>query len=291
MYSYRLKKLPKKTAEITIAIPKEDIAKERETAFSNLQKELTVEGFRKGKVPKEIAEKHLSKEAIYQEMLKLFLSRIYEEVLKKESLQPIASPKIDISRSKEGGDWEIIITLAEKPLIELGAYKEAIKKLKLEQKKEDIWIPGKTKDEAKDKESEAAKKQKYLNDVLTALLKTAKFEISDLVIEDELDRRLTQLVDDVSKIGLTVESYLKSKQLSVDELKKRFRQEIEDTYKLEFMLTEIADKEQIKVEKEDIEKLLSGINDEKERRTAEQNAYYYASILRKQKTLDFLLAL
>ncbi len=290
MYSYNLKKLPKKTTEILVSIPKTDIEKERAIAFANLQKELSVEGFRKGKVPKEIAEKHLAKETIYQELLKSLLSKLYDEVIKKENLQPIVSPKIDLTKAKEGEDWEIRITIAEKPTVDLGVYKDAIKKSKAEQKKDDIWVPGKGTTAGGEKD-EAEKKQKHLNLVLTALLKEVKFELSDLIVDEELDRRLTQLVDDVRKIGLTVESYLKSKNLTIDELKKRYRQEIEDTYKLEFVLMEIADKENIKVEKEEIDKLMSGITNEADRKNAEQNSYYYASILRKQKTLDFLLTL
>ncbi len=288
MYTYEVNKLPKRTTEISLKIAKADIEKEREIAFANLQKELAVEGFRKGKVPKAIADKHLSKEAVYQGLLKSLLSRIYEEVVKKENLQPVISPKIDLTKAKEGEDWEIKITLAEKPIVELGAYKEAIIKIKSEQKKEDIWIPGKTQEKEKD---DSEKKQRHLNNVLTTLLKEVKCEIPDLIVEEELDRRLTQLVDDVRKIGLTVESYLKSKNLTIDELKARYKKEIEDTYKLEFVLMEVADKENIKVEKAEIDKLFANIKSETEKKAAEQNAYYYASILRKQKTLDFLVAL
>ena len=77
----------------------------------------------------------------------------------------------------------------------------------------------------------------------------------------------------------------------MDSLKAQFRKETEDTYKLEFLLSEIADKEDIKVEKADIDKLFVNIKDDKERKQAEQNSYYYATILRKQKTLDYLISL
>jgi len=53
----------------------------------------------------------------------------------------------------------------------------------------------------------------------------------------------------------------------------------------------IADKENIKVENSDIEKLFLNIKDDKEREKAKENSYYYASILRKQKTIDFLISL
>lgn len=287
MYTYKINKLPKKTCEIILNIPQEDIKKEYKISFKRLQNELTVEGFRKGKVPDSIAEKHLTKDAIYQDLLKTLLSRIYEEIVKKDSLVPVMNPKIDIVKAKENEDWEIKITIAEKPEVTLNDYKELIKKVKQNKKKDEIWVPGKDKEVKKTEDD----KQKLLNEVLSLLLKEAKIEISDLIIEEELNQRLARLVDDVQKIGLTTESYLKSKNLTLDDLKNRYKQEINDTYKMEFLLNFIADKENIKVEKEDLDKLFMNIKDEKERASAQQNAYFYASILRKQKTLDLLLSL
>lgn len=290
MYKYTVKKQPKNTVEVNLIIPFADIKKESEEAFTRLQKELTVEGFRKGKVPVPIAQKNLTQDAIYQEMIKVLLPRIYDEIIRKESFKPIISPSIDLVKAKEGEDWEIKIKVAEKPLVDLINYKKAVKDVKTKSKKDDIWVPGKDVD-ASTKPTAEQEKSKLLNQILEAILKEVKVEISDLVIDQELNYRLSRLVDDVEKIGLTTDSYLKSKNLTMDQLKAGFKREIEDTYKLEFVLSEIADKENIKVEKEDLDKLLANIKDEKERKAAEANSYYYASIIRKQKTLDFILAL
>lgn len=289
MYNYKLKKLPKSTIEIVLTIPWSDIAKEKDEAFARLQKELTIEGFRKGKAPTSIAKKHLSNDAIYQEMFKVFLPKIYQEILKKEDLKPIINPKIELIKAKENEDWEIKISFAEKPSVLLNDYKKKIKELKEDAKKTDIWTPGK--DKSTQKPDEETNKSKMLNQILETVLKEAKVEVSDLIIDEELNHRLARLVDDIEKIGLTTESYLKSKNLTMDQLKANFKKEIEDTYKLEFILLEIADKEDIKVEKADLDKLLSNIKDEKERQSASANSYYYATILRKQKTLDYLISL
>lgn len=288
MYAYKINQLPKRTVKIEVKIPKTDIKKQEEKAFEKLQQSLEIAGFRRGKVPKDLAKKHISRQSIYEELIKSLLPSLYEEIIKKENLQPVILPKIELIKAKEGEDWQIKITVAQKPLIELGAYKEVIKKLKSEQKKADIWVPGKDKQEKKNEEEN---KQKLLNSILEKLLTAIKFEMSDLIIEDELNRRLTALVDDVQKIGLTIEAYLKSKNMTIDELKKRYQREIEETYKLEFILMEIADREGIRVEQSDIDKLLAAITDEKEREKARANSYFYASILRKQKTLDFLVSL
>ena len=291
MYSYKKEKLPKNTTQLIVEVPKADIKKEEDDAFERLQQKLTVEGFRQGKVPKAIAEKHIKKDDLYQELAQKMISRIYQEVLTKEALKPIISPKVDLVKAKEGEDWQIKITVAEKPLITLGDYKKVIKEAKAKIAKTNIWIPGKDKDPSADGKKPEADKNKLLNEVLAALLNEAKIEVSDLVIEEEINHRLTHLFDEIQKIGLTTENYLKSKNLTMESLKAQFKKETEDTYKLEFILAEIADKENLKVEQADLDKLFVNIKDEKERKKAEQNSYYYATILRKQKTLDYLISL
>ncbi len=79
MYSYKINKLPKKTIEIIATIPVSDIKKEEHGAFERLLQNLEVAGFRKGKVPRDIAKKHISRQSIYEEIIKSLLPRLYEE--------------------------------------------------------------------------------------------------------------------------------------------------------------------------------------------------------------------
>ena len=287
MYSYKKNLLPKNTVELIIDIPKQEIKSAYQKAFLSLQKELTLPGFRKGSVPKELVEKNIKKEKVYEKLIADLIPRIYEEIIKKENLTPLSLPKIELLKAKEEEDWQIKITLAQKPTVDLKNLKQIVQKVKAEQKKEDIWVPGKTQ---KEKENQEVKNQKLLNLILNALLKEIPCEISDLLIEEELNHRLASLLDDIKKIGLTVDAYIKSKNLTVEQLKEQYRKEIEETYKLEFILLAIADKENITVEKQDLEKIFVNLSPE-ERKKAEENSYFYASILRKQKTLDFLINL
>jgi FKBP-type peptidyl-prolyl cis-trans isomerase (trigger factor) len=77
----------------------------------------------------------------------------------------------------------------------------------------------------------------------------------------------------------------------MDSLKAQCMREIEETYKIEFILMAIADEAKISVNQEELDKLFSSITNEKERASAVQNAYFYATILRKQKTLEYLNSL
>ena len=289
MYFYKKAKLPKKTIELSITIPWADIEKEYDSSFEVLRKDLKAEGFRKGKVPKNIAEKKIQKDTVYDHLLRAFVSRVYSEILKKEDIKPIISPKVELKKAKENEDWELIMTTAETPEIVLGEYKEAIKKATDEVKKDDIWVPGKDKEPSK--EEKEKQESALFQAKLSAVLDTAKVEISDIIIEEEVNKKLSKLVDDVQKVGLTMESYLSSRNTTQEKLKNQMQKEINDAYKMEFVLQKIADDADIQVSKEDIDKLIDNLKDPKDKEAAQQNMYYYASLMRKQKTLDYINSL
>ncbi|HRN70594.1 MAG TPA: trigger factor family protein, partial [Candidatus Woesebacteria bacterium] len=86
MYTFKCKNLPKQTLEFIISVPKEDIEAEYKKAFSDLQKELEVQGFRKGKAPKDVAEKHLKKDDIYDRLIRNYMPAVYAEIVEKEQV-------------------------------------------------------------------------------------------------------------------------------------------------------------------------------------------------------------
>lgn len=289
MSKHSIKKLPKKTLEITLDIPWSTITEEYEKAFTKILAETTVEGFRKGKAPRAVAEKHISKDRVYDAMIRAYVPTQYEEIVKKEDLKPIYQPKIELVKAKENEDWQVRFLVPEKPEIDIKKYKEIVKKAKDEATKPEIWTPGK--DEKPPEENASAKKEMAIQASLNALLDNVKVELSDVILDEEVNGRVMKLVDDLQKMGLSVEQYVQSRNVTVDELKEQFRKEISETYRLEFILNEIAEQEKLAVEKEDLEKFMSNLKDEKDRQAFMQNAYYYASILRKQKVLDHLASL
>ena len=289
MYTHSIKKLPKNTLEISISIPWKDIQIEYTKAFAVIQKDTSIEGFRKGKAPKEVAEKHIKREDVYNNLLQTYVPSIYSEIVKKENLKPIISPKLDLKSAAENKDWDLVIHVAQVPTVTLGKYKEAVKAAKKEVAKAGIWVPGK--DTEVTQEDKDKQKQAEFQASLAATLTAAKVEVSDLIVEDELNGRLARIVDDVQKIGLTMEKYLESKKMTKEDFNNQIREEITETYKMEFVLQKIADEEKIQVEKEELEKMLAAVTKPKEKEAAMKNTYYYAPLLRKQKTLDYLSSL
>jgi len=99
------------------------------------------------------------------------------------------------------------------------------------------------------------------------------------------------LVDKLAKLGMTLEQYLTSKGKTADALRRDHEDEVVKMYSVEFILEELADREKIVVEPADIDTVINASSDPKEKESLAANRYYIASMLRRQKTLDFLATL
>ncbi len=273
-----LKELPKSTIEIEITVFWDEVKDYYEKILNKAVKELEVAGFRKGKAPKKIAEKKLDKNKIYEEVIKELIPKIYSEEIKKYNLHPITAPKITLVNAKENTDWIIKILLALKPIIKLNQYQEKIKQLKKEKVK--IWTPSSKEEEKNEKIS--------IDEILEAVLQEVEIELSDFLVEEETNKLLSDLIDQVQKLGLSIDQYLAAKGKTSQQLREEYQKQAKKNLSIEFILSEIAEKENIFVDQNDIDNLLAKIKDEKEKEKIRQNSYYLAHLIRQQKTLDFL---
>lgn len=273
------------TIEITVTIPWQEVKRSFNRLFEKALSQVKIKGFRKGKAPKKLAEKRVDKEKVYQEVVGEIIPRFYLQAIKEHGLCPIIAPKVELLAANEEKDWRFKASFCEKPKVILGDYKKAIRKLNPE-KKPKIWVPGKATESA---DKRATKQQKpRLDEILDTLFKTVKVKIPQLLLEDQLSRSLANLLDQIQKLGLTVDQYLKAEGKTAEQLKEEYRKRAEKTLALEFILEKIADEEKITVSEREIDEL---INKERDKRIQEQlktRRYYLASLLRRQKTLERL---
>jgi trigger factor len=283
-----LERKPDGTIVITIHVAWDRVAQTRESVIAELVKNVELPGFRKGKAPRETAEKSLDQTKIYEEVIQKLLPVIYQEVITEHALRPVVTPKIEIVQAREGEEWIIRAHTAEKPSVTLGDYKEAIRQAK-SAKRNKIWTPGQETGPAKPNE-EAKSKEMTLGELLEAILSCVTCQVPGLLIEQDVNRALSDLIDQTKKLGLTVDQYLASTGRTVEHLRKEYAQNARRTLTLEFALEAIADAEHIAVDEDEIEKALKAAKSEEERATLARERYYLATVLRRQKTLDFLSA-
>lgn len=108
-------------------------------SFKKRSNSVSIPGFRKGKVTKEMYIKHFGIETLYMDAVDEALPLAYDKLLKEnEKLAPAATPGVDIKKVDEKG-IEVEFTIVEKPKVKLGEYKNlGIKKPKVTVTKEEI---------------------------------------------------------------------------------------------------------------------------------------------------------
>lgn len=86
-------------------------------------KDLKVSGFRKGKVPLEIAKKYLNDSAINDEIVGQLINQAIMEVILKEQIQPLDRPNAKINKYVPLESLEAAVEISIIPPIELGDFK------------------------------------------------------------------------------------------------------------------------------------------------------------------------
>jgi len=264
------------TIQLTIAIPWSTVKKAKEEALEAYLASAQLPGFRKGKAPKKLVEKNINQDHLREEVLRKLLPQSYVEALKEHALKPILNPKIHVEKLEDDKDWTFTAFTAEAPEITLGDYKEAVKKITAKSK---IIVPGKEPTPVN------------FEDIAKAILETATVKIPKIIIDQEVDRLLAQTLDEVKRLGLTLDQYLASTDRDTEALRQEYEKKAENDIKLEFLLQKIAESEKITVEEKEIDEAITQAKTDAERQNLQNNRYLLASIIRQQKTLDFLRSL
>lgn len=264
------------TITLTMTIPWDSVVKTREEVVTDMVNRADIPGFRKGKAPRKIVEEKLNPDQITEEILKKLLPIAYSQAVTEHSIKPIMNPKLHVEKIESDKDWLVSAKTCEMPEVKLGEYKKEIQKITAKSK---IIIPGKEPQKPSSEE------------IIKALLQAASVQIPAILAEQETDRLLAQLLDDIKKLGLGLDQYLATTKRSADELRKEYLARAENDIKLEFALQKVSETEKITVEPKEIDEAIQKAKNPAEKQNLEANRYLLAGILRQQKTLDFLMGL
>ncbi|MBR3131494.1 trigger factor [Candidatus Saccharibacteria bacterium] len=117
------KKLSDTRIEITVTLEKTDLEPARAKAIERLAKEVKLEGFRKGKAPKNLAEKVLDKNMVAQETLDIAIRTTVPVAFKEVEKAPLVIPNVNVTKYVPEESAEYTATADILPEIKLGNYK------------------------------------------------------------------------------------------------------------------------------------------------------------------------
>lgn len=130
-----IEKEPNNVVKLNIEIPAKDAVNEYNKAVKKLSEHVNIAGFRRGKAPRNIVEKHVGVERIKQEALERLLPTVFQKTIIDNNLDVISHPYVDSYDFNIGEDLKVVARVELRPEVTLGKYKN----LKIEAK--DYVIP------------------------------------------------------------------------------------------------------------------------------------------------------
>ena len=121
--SFTVDKLEKNMVKLTIEVDAEEFAKGMEAAYEKNKNKISVPGFRKGKVPKQMIEKMYGAGIFYEDAANAIIPKEYQRAAVESGLDIVSQPEIDVTQIEEGKNFIFTATVAVRPEVTLGTYK------------------------------------------------------------------------------------------------------------------------------------------------------------------------
>jgi trigger factor len=177
--------------KVNVEIPEDQVMKEIDSFYGEVSKKAKIKGFRPGKVPRNILERHF-KDYVKAEVLQKLIRDTYPAALSETDLHPVSDPMIDPGDLGSGNPFQYSATIEVKPDIKLEGYVG----LNIEGKKEG----------AKDEEvEERLKNLRNLHAQLKTISEARSIQSGDLVILDYEARADNKHLEEGKAIDFAVE--------------------------------------------------------------------------------------
>ena len=121
--SLQVEKLEKNMAKLTIEVSAEEVEKALQAAYLKQRKNISVPGFRKGKVPRQMIEKMYGPEIFYDDAANALIPDAYAKAYDECELEIVSQPSIDVVQLEKGKAFIFTAEVATKPEVTLGEYK------------------------------------------------------------------------------------------------------------------------------------------------------------------------
>ncbi len=267
-----------------LSVPWANVEKARDHALNHLTETAQLDGFRQGKAPKSLVAERVGKTKLLETAIEEMLPEVYTAEVIKRGIKPIVNPQITPISLEEGKTWEFEVQTAEAPKIELGAYQDTVRGAKAAAS---IILPGK--EATPDQNSDEDKLRK----IFGALLDKYLVKIPELLIREEVNRSLSRFLQQLDRMHVPLDEYLKSVNKTPDQLREEYAMSSLTSLQLEFLLAEIAKAETITATNKEIDEVIANLPNEDLKRVnnTPQQRLNIAAGLVKQKTIAHLLSL
>ncbi len=121
--SLQVENLEHNMAKLTIEVAAEEVEKALQNAYMKQKKQISLPGFRKGKVPRQMVEKMYGPSVFYNDAVDALLPEAYGKAYDECELEIASRPAIEIVQIEKGKPFIFTAEVAVKPEVTLGQYK------------------------------------------------------------------------------------------------------------------------------------------------------------------------
>lgn len=137
--SLQVEKLEHNMAKLTIEVAAEEVEKALQAAYLKQRGKISIPGFRKGKVPRQMLEKMYGPEIFYDDAVNRMIPTAYSEAYDECGLEIVSQPEVDVVQIEKGKPFIFTAEVATKPEVTLGEYKGLkVDKIPVEVTAEDV---------------------------------------------------------------------------------------------------------------------------------------------------------
>ena len=120
--SVQVENLEKNMAKLTIEVPAEELEKAIEAAYRKQKNQISVPGFRKGKVPRAMIEKMYGVEVFYEDAANALMQKNYPSAVEESGVDIVSRPDIEVVQIEKGKPFIYTAEVAVRPEVTLGKY-------------------------------------------------------------------------------------------------------------------------------------------------------------------------
>lgn len=120
--SVQVENLEKNMAKLTVEIPAEEVEKALQAAYMKEKGKISLPGFRKGKVPRNMIEKMYGPAVFYEDAVNTMLQEHYPSAADESGLDIVSRPTVDVVQIEKGKPFIFTAEVAVKPEVKLGKY-------------------------------------------------------------------------------------------------------------------------------------------------------------------------
>ncbi|ULR50642.1 trigger factor [Streptomyces deccanensis] len=107
---------------LSIEVPFEELKDSLDAAYKKINQQVTVKGFRKGKIPARVIDQRFGRGAVLEEAVNDALPKFYTDAVNEAELNVLGQPEVDITELKDGETLNFTAEVDVRPTIEIPDY-------------------------------------------------------------------------------------------------------------------------------------------------------------------------